>query len=76
MWTASCTGIFIVLQAIVLLIAAVVLILNLMIDLLYGVLDPGSTTSKVMPQGEKIMWTGRRRLEAPYPTCTSDCADS
>jgi len=31
---------FIVLQAIVLLIAAVVLILNLMIDLLYGVLDP------------------------------------
>jgi glutathione transport system permease protein len=31
---------FIVLQAIVLLIAAVVLSLNLMIDLLYGVLDP------------------------------------
>jgi peptide/nickel transport system permease protein len=31
---------FIVLQAIVLLIAAVVLMLNLMIDLLYGVLDP------------------------------------
>jgi peptide/nickel transport system permease protein len=31
---------FIVLQAIVLLIATVVLILNLMIDLLYGVLDP------------------------------------
>jgi peptide/nickel transport system permease protein len=31
---------FIVLQAIVLLIAAVVLILNLLIDLLYGVLDP------------------------------------
>ena len=31
---------FIVLQAIVLLIAAVVLILNLAIDLLYGVLDP------------------------------------
>jgi peptide/nickel transport system permease protein len=31
---------FIVLQAIVLLIAAVVLILNLVIDLLYGVLDP------------------------------------
>ena len=31
---------FIVLQAIVLLIAAVVLILNLMVDLLYGVLDP------------------------------------
>ena len=31
---------FIVLQAIVLLIAAVVLILNLMIDLTYGVLDP------------------------------------
>jgi peptide/nickel transport system permease protein len=31
---------FIVLQAIVLLIAAVVLILNLMIDLLYGMLDP------------------------------------
>jgi peptide/nickel transport system permease protein len=31
---------FIVLQAIVLLISAVVLILNLMIDLLYGVLDP------------------------------------
>jgi peptide/nickel transport system permease protein len=31
---------FIVLQAVVLLIAAVVLILNLMIDLLYGVLDP------------------------------------
>ena len=31
---------FIVLQAIVLLIAAVVLILNLMIDLSYGVLDP------------------------------------
>jgi len=31
---------FIVLQAIVLLIAAVVLVLNLVIDLLYGVLDP------------------------------------
>jgi peptide/nickel transport system permease protein len=31
---------FIVLQAIVLLIAAVVLLLNLLIDLLYGVLDP------------------------------------
>jgi len=31
---------FIVLQAIVLLIAAVVLILNLMVDLSYGVLDP------------------------------------
>jgi peptide/nickel transport system permease protein len=31
---------FIVLQAIVLLIAAVVLVLNLLIDLLYGVLDP------------------------------------
>ena len=31
---------FIVIQAIVLLIAAVVLILNLLIDLLYGVLDP------------------------------------
>jgi peptide/nickel transport system permease protein len=31
---------FIVLQAIVLLIAAVVLVLNLMIDLTYGVLDP------------------------------------
>jgi ABC-type dipeptide/oligopeptide/nickel transport system permease component len=31
---------FIVLQAIVLLIAAVVLALNLVIDLLYGVLDP------------------------------------
>jgi ABC-type dipeptide/oligopeptide/nickel transport system permease component len=31
---------FIVLQAIVLLIAAVVLSLNLLIDLLYGVLDP------------------------------------
>jgi peptide/nickel transport system permease protein len=31
---------FIVLQAVVLLIAAVVLILNLVIDLLYGVLDP------------------------------------
>jgi glutathione transport system permease protein len=31
---------FIVLQAIVLLIAGVVLVLNLAIDLLYGVLDP------------------------------------
>ena len=31
---------FVVLQAIVLLIAAVVLILNLLIDLSYGVLDP------------------------------------
>jgi peptide/nickel transport system permease protein len=31
---------FIVIQAVVLLIAAVVLVLNLMIDLLYGVLDP------------------------------------
>ena len=31
---------FIVIQAVVLLIAAVVLILNLLIDLLYGVLDP------------------------------------
>jgi ABC-type dipeptide/oligopeptide/nickel transport system permease component len=31
---------FIVIQAVVLLIAAVVLSLNLMIDLLYGVLDP------------------------------------
>jgi ABC-type dipeptide/oligopeptide/nickel transport system permease component len=31
---------FIVLQAIVLLIAAVVLALNLVVDLLYGVLDP------------------------------------
>jgi peptide/nickel transport system permease protein len=31
---------FIVLQAIVLLIAAVVLMLNLLIDLSYGVLDP------------------------------------
>jgi ABC-type dipeptide/oligopeptide/nickel transport system permease component len=29
-----------VIQAVVLLIAAVVLILNLLIDLLYGVLDP------------------------------------
>ena len=31
---------FVVLQAIVLLIAAVVLVLNLLIDLTYGVLDP------------------------------------
>jgi ABC-type dipeptide/oligopeptide/nickel transport system permease component len=31
---------FIVIQAVVLLIAAVVLSLNLLIDLLYGVLDP------------------------------------
>jgi len=31
---------FIVIQAVVLLIAAVVLTLNLVIDLLYGVLDP------------------------------------
>jgi len=31
---------FIVIQAVVLLIAAVVLTLNLVIDLVYGVLDP------------------------------------
>jgi len=31
---------FIVIQAVVLLIATVVLVLNLLIDLLYGVLDP------------------------------------
>jgi ABC-type dipeptide/oligopeptide/nickel transport system permease component len=45
---------FIVLQAIVLLIAAVVLILNLMIDLLYGVPDPRSTTSNAIRR-DKMM---------------------
>ena len=38
---ASSTGTSVVIQAVVLLTAAVVLTLNLIIDLIYGILDPG-----------------------------------